>query len=57
MTEIARSKELLEKQVTETADTPNKTKRVLTNNDYKKPGESRAQHKDKAQPKQLNKST
>ena len=57
MTEIAQNKELSEKQVTEIADTPNETKRILANNDYKKPDKSRAQHKDKAQPKQLNKST
>ena len=42
--------------MTEIADALNE-KRVLANNDYKKPDESRAQHKDKVQPKQLNKST
>ena len=47
-------KKLSEKQATEIADTLIKTKQVLANNDYKKPDESRAKHKDKAQPKQMN---
>ena len=41
MTEIARNKELSDKQATEIADTLNETERVLANNHYKKPGESR----------------